>query len=268
MIPFPGRAALVSEAQRALGLLVDGKDGRMTWHALGTRFLPTGHPAMRGITPTPGPRDFLGRSGIVAAIQSACGADVDGRDGSQTWSAIMEGLIPLHAAPKSTIPLGDTFIERTRGRSPNRNPGTNECKGIVFHHAAGHFEGTISWCLKSRTFAAYHCLIDTDGTRAILGHDTDRLHHAGRSSFKGRASCNNFMLGIAFIGNTNTGAMRPNRNLTDKELASAKEWVMAKMRAYHIPKDWITHHRLVSPGRKDDLSLAAWKQVRESLDLP
>lgn len=269
MIDFPKRRALIREAQRAMGIHPpDGIDGRRTWHALGTRFLPYGHPAMRHIHPVAGPLLFDGRTGLVAAVQAALGADVDGKDGPQTWAAIMQRLAPIPAMPTAYRPIGAGYPERLRGRSPNRNPGTNECAGIVFHHAAGYFEGTVSWCLKPGTNAAYHCLISETGERAILALDIDRAHHAGKSTWKGRAGCNGFMLSIAFCGNTNTGAMRKAKQLNPHELASAAEWVREKQRLHGIPDSEITHHRVVSPGRKDDLSLAAWAQVCEALSLP
>ncbi len=267
MIAFPKRRDLVVQVQTILGLTADGIDGMQTWHALGTLFLPAGHPAMRGIEPRASPQKFNGRAGLVAAIQQATKTDVDGRDGPQTWSAVVERLASLPARNPILVTPTDSYPEAVRGRSPNRNAGVNTCEGIVFHHAAGYFEGTISWCLQAGTQAGYHCLINTDGTRAILALDTDRCHHAGQSSWKGRASCNHFMLGLSFIGNTNTGAMRPSKDLTADELASAREWVRVKMNAHKIAKENITHHRVVSPGRKDDLSPAAWDQVRKALDL-
>jgi hypothetical protein len=260
MIRFPQRAALIQQAQGILALKQDGKDGQTTWHALATRFLPSGHPIFNRIGAAPSGHDFPSRESVVAAVQSAVGADVDGDDGAQTWSAIMESLAPSPARHPVRKPIHG-YPETVRGRSPNRNAGKNLCKGIVLHHAAGYFEGTIDWCLREKTHAAYHCLISEDGTRAILGHDTDRLHHAGASSFKGLKSCNNFMLGIAFVGNTNTGAMRRSKDLSMQEIASAVEWIDLKMQLHGISRDWITHHRVISPGRKDDLSLDAWADV-------
>lgn len=264
MIQFPGRKILVSEAQRALGLLTDGVDGRNVWFTLGTRLLPPGHVATKALSSAPSRPLFQGRRKLVSAIQKKIGVPATGKDDASTWSAILEVLQPTL---KSSDKMGGSFTQTVRGRSPNRNSGTNECKGIVFHHASGYFEGTARWCLKPKTYAAYHCLINSDGTRAILGFDSDRLHHAGVSSFKGRSRCNNFMLGVAFVGDTNTGAMRASRHLTADELASAKEWVASKMSTHGITKDWITHHRVVSPNRKDDLSISAWGQVMEALRL-
>jgi N-acetyl-anhydromuramyl-L-alanine amidase AmpD len=209
---------------------------------------------------------FPDRTRLIRETQRALGLLDDGIDGRATWGAIHRRLVTTPAATTPAAPAASTrYSETVRGRSPNRNPGINECRGIVFHHAAGWFEGTIDWCLRPGTNAAYHCLIAPDGTRAILGLDTDRLHHAGASSWKGRGGCNAFTLGCSFTGDTNTGAMRPHAHLTQDELASAAEWVAAKMRLHRIQLDDITHHRVVSPGRKDDLSPAAWDQLRDRL---
>jgi N-acetyl-anhydromuramyl-L-alanine amidase AmpD len=199
---------------------------------------------------------FPERDRLIRETQAALGLNVDGKDGRNTWNAIHHRIVQ---------PAASKYTETVRGRSPNRGVGTNECKGIVFHHAAGWFDGTISWCMKPGTNAAYHCLIAPDGTRAILGHDADRLHHAGQSTWQGRAGCNAFMLGVSFTGNTNNGLMRPSASLTHDELESAAEWVAGKMRLHGITLDQITHHRVISPGRKDDLSLAAWSQVLRRL---
>jgi hypothetical protein len=269
MIQFSQRNALIREAQTILGLKPDGIDGQLTWHALGTRFLPPNHPAMRQLLPTPARMPRPARIAVVAAVQAALGASVDGDDGPETWGAIMEGLAPLPVVQKSPHAVEAGYSEVIRGRSPNRNAGTNECKMIIVHHCAGTFEGTISWCLRPKTYAAYHCLVGQDGSRAILGRDTDRLHHAGRSSWRGRSGCNAFALGISVTGNTVTGARRPHRELTSDELRSTCEWITAKQKLYGIPNSEITTHWQVSPGRKDDISKApAWEQIRAVLGLP
>jgi hypothetical protein len=265
MILFPKRRELVAQVQTALGLKPDGIDGRLTWRAIGERLLTVDHPALKPLEAQVSSSAFNGRIGIVAAAQAQLRISVDGRDGSETWAALAEAFIGKPKLPPAAPHLGKKYPEKVYGRSPNRNAGANECKGIVIHHAAGWFDGTISWCLQADTHAGYHCLVAPDGQRAILGRDEDRLHHAGKSSWRGRQSCNSFMLGIAFTGNTNTGAMRPQRNLTAAEIESAVEWIREKQKLYNIPLSEITHHRVISPGRKDDLSLDAWDQMIAAL---
>lgn len=264
MIHFPGRRELVREAQQILGIPADGIDGPQTWRSLilataGQKAADTILPPRTGPLST-----FVGRTQAVRAVQHAIGVTVDGADGPQTWSGIMQRLRPLPPTP-AIPPAGGSFPETIRGRSPNRNAGQNERLGIVLHHAAGTFEGTIDWCLRAGTNAAYHCLIAPDGRRATLGEDFDRLHHAGKSVWRGRSGCNAFMLGLAFTGDTNTGIHRPQKDLLQAEILSAVEWIRSKMALHNIPVSEITHHRVVSPGRKDDLSPAAWAQMQRAL---
>lgn len=259
---FPRRSDLIKGNQSILGVTPDGLDGSATWYRIGERILSSNHPSMKGIKPSTSGRVFIGRTALVSAVQARLKLTVDGDDGSETWASISEFLAPNNQ-PSPTPARPGKFRETVRGRSPNRNQGRNDCKGIVFHHACGYFEGTIEWCMKPGTFAGYHCLIAEDGTRAILGLDSDRLHHAGTSSWRGRSLCNHFMLGIAFVGDTNTGAMRKTKDLNPAEIASALEWVREKMRLHSIAPADLTTHRAVSPGRKDDISLAAFEQLKK-----
>jgi hypothetical protein len=264
MIPFPKRRLLVAQAQTILDLLPDGLDGPVTWRTLVARFLgPRAADALR--IPARGTVYFQGRTNTVSAVQRKLGVTVDGLDGTETWSAILSDLAPLPTQPV-TPPASDArYPETVRGRTPNRNAGVNTCEGVVVHHCAGTFEGTISWCLKNGTNATYHCVVGFDGRRAILAKDTDRAHHAGRSAFRGRPSCNNFMLGIAVNGNTNNGARRPHPHLTSDEILSVVEWIRAKQAIHKFPDSAITTHRAISPGRKDDVSIEAWAQLTAAL---
>lgn len=263
MIQFSQRKSLIRQIQGFLGITQDGIDGGQTWSAIIRSIVGQNAVDAIRIPPHSGVY-FIGRSNAVAAAQRKLGITVDGRDGAQTWAAISEYLRPKPIQLPAHPPEGK-YPESVRGRSPNRNAGLNECKGIVIHHAAGYFEGTIDWCLKPKTHAAYHCLVAEDGTRAILGKDTDQLHHAGESTWKGRKGCNAFMLGIAFCGDTNTGAMRKSARLSPQEVESACEWIRAKMERYGLKKADITYHRVVSPGRKDDTSREAYEQIMNAL---
>lgn len=263
---FPKKRELVKQVQRHLAIDPDGVDGKGTWYRISMVILGESHLALRGMNPAPSGVSFIGRSGLVKAVQRKLGITVDGEDGSETWSAICEFFFPAQNIIPSPADAGD-FAQLEKGRSPNRNKGRNECLGIVVHHACGYFNGTIDWCMKPGTNAAYHCLVAEDGTRAILGRDEDCCHHAGKSKFLGRTSCNYFTLGIAFCGDTNTGAMRKTKELSSVELESAVEWIRTKMALHNIPLSSVTTHRVISPGRKDDLSPAAWIQVQQSLGM-
>jgi len=264
MIKFPKRAELVKQLQGRFGLLQDGLDGSKTWGAI-TNDILGGKAASALGFPLRGGVRFLGRTQTVSAVQRKLQVGVDGRDGAETWGALMAHYFPIPTKEFPT-PVTEKYPEVVRGRTPNRNAGTNDKLGIVVHHCAGSHEGTVSWCLQSGTFAAYHCTVRFDGSRSILALDDDRCHHAGKSTWRGRSLCNHFMLAISVNGNTNTGARRPHAHLTEDEVASVVEWIRAKQALYNIPDSEITHHRVVSPGRKDDLSLQAWRQIQDGLN--
>jgi len=78
--------------------------------------------------------------------------------------------------------------------------------------------------------------------------------HAGASRFLGRDRCNDFLLGVAFAGDTYSAP------LTEAQIDSALEWLDARW----VPLGWslgrITDHRQASPGRKDDLNPVEWER--------
>jgi AmpD protein len=106
---------------------------------------------------------------------------------------------------------------------------------------------------------SYHALIDRDGTRCTLVPDGQIAWHAGASSFLGRTRCNDFLLGLAFAGDTNAAP------LTEAQLASALEWLGVRWTRYGWTPDRMTDHRQVSPGRKDDLAPAEWTRLHTAI---
>jgi len=143
--------------------------------------------------------------------------------------------------------------------SPNRDPKAHERLGALFHHSSMGFAETIERmeCPESRV--SYHCLVDRDGTRCTLVPDAQVAWHAGASRFLGRERCNDFLLGIAFAGNT---YLEP---LTGPQVASALEWLDARWAPLGWGMDRITDHRQASPGRKDDLNPVEWDRLAASI---
>jgi N-acetyl-anhydromuramyl-L-alanine amidase AmpD len=131
--------------------------------------------------------------------------------------------------------------------------------GIILHHTAGGYSGSVSWCLNAKAKVSYHCIVNTNGERTILVPDNVRAWHAGVSSFKGKPNCNNFLLGIAVSGNTNE------RELTDQETESVAEWCIRKMKSYNFGLDMITTHRAISPNRKNDVDQRAEKRIKDKI---
>jgi AmpD protein len=143
-------------------------------------------------------------------------------------------------------------------QSPNTS-GKLVPKGIILHHSGGSYNGSISWILNSSSKVSYHCLVNTNGERTILAKDDQRAWHSGVSKFKGKSSCNTFMLGISVTGDTNL------RELTFNEIDSVAQWCISKMKHYKFDLDMITTHREVSPGRKNDVDVRAEMAIKNRI---
>jgi len=151
------------------------------------------------------------------------------------------------------------FPEITR-LSPNRDSvPPHEGLGVLFHHSVSSFDETVALMLRPASKVSYHCLIGLDGTRCTLVPDRQIAWHAGASTFLGRSRCNDFLLGVAFAGDTNLAP------LTDAQVASALEWLDRRWTKQAWTTDRMTDHRQVSPGRKDDLHPAEWARLHAAI---
>lgn len=142
-------------------------------------------------------------------------------------------------------------------RSPNFSRGrVIDPTGIIFHHTAGRFAGSLDWVTRKESGVSYHYMIDMNGDIYEIVDPTRRAWHAGVSLFNGRNDCNSFMIGIAFGGNTNQ------RDLTMNEHESARNLVRYLQGIFPaITPDRVTDHRSVSPGRKDDLKKSEFERL-------
>jgi len=145
-------------------------------------------------------------------------------------------------------------IRQTQNWKGNIKP-----QGIILHHTAGSYLGSVSWCLDPKSKVSYHCIVDLNGNYTTIAKDNQRAWHAGKSSFNGRKDCNSFMLGIAVSGDTN------NRRLTEFEIETVSKWCLSKMKLYGFGLDKVTTHREVSPGRKTDVSIEAETQIKNKI---
>jgi AmpD protein len=143
--------------------------------------------------------------------------------------------------------------------SPNRSAAVQERLGVVFHHSQRSFPDTIDLMVSPVSRVSYHLLIDADGTRCTLVPETQVAWHAGISTFLGRPHCNDFMLGVAFAGDSYA------RPLTDAQLGSALEWLGPRWGPLGWSLDRMTDHRQVAPGRKDDLNPVEWDRLAAAL---
>ena len=155
--------------------------------------------------------------------------------------------------------MSSLFPEITR-LSPNCDGSVpHEQLGVVFHHTVISFDETIALMSDPARKVSYHCVIAPDGTRCTLVPDEKVAWHAGVSSFRDRTGCNAFLLGLSFAGDTYAAP------LTDAQLVSALEWLAPRWRQHHWTLDWMTDHRQVAPGRKDDLNPVEWARLVAAL---
>ena len=144
-----------------------------------------------------------------------------------------------------------------RRPSPNFSAApAHERLGVCFHHSVMDFAATVAHMERPESRVSYHVLIAPDGARARLVDDEHVAWHAGVSVFQGRSACNDFLLGVAFAGDTYAAP------LTDAQLASALDWLEPRWGPRGWTLDWMTDHRQIAPGRKDDLAPAEWARLR------
>jgi AmpD protein len=144
--------------------------------------------------------------------------------------------------------------------SPNRDTAPrHEGLGVLFHHSEIGFEETIAHMLRPESRVSYHCLIAADGSRCTLAADEHVAWHAGVSRFLGRDRCNEFLLGVAFAGDTYRAP------LTDPQMASALDWLALRWARRGWSLDRMTDHRQVAPGRKRDLNPPEWDRLRAAI---
>lgn len=144
--------------------------------------------------------------------------------------------------------------------SPNRDTApAHERLGALVHHSILSFDTTIARMLDPASEVSYHCLIAPDGTRCTMVADEHIAWHAGASTFLGRPRCNDFLLGLAFAGDTYAAP------LTDAQIASALEWLAPRWARHAWTIHRLVDHRQVSPGRKDDLNPTEWERFRTAV---
>lgn len=152
-----------------------------------------------------------------------------------------------------------TFPEITRSSPHFGTSPRHECAGVLFHHSVMSFDETLALMCGDDREVSYHCLIAPDGTRCTLVADQHIAWHAGASTFLGRSRCNDFLLGLAFAGDTYA------HPLTHAQVESALEWLASRWDVHRWKIDRMTDHRQVAPGRKDDLNPTEWARLHSAI---
>jgi N-acetyl-anhydromuramyl-L-alanine amidase AmpD len=130
--------------------------------------------------------------------------------------------------------------------SPNQNarPGVKPDL-IVLHGSEGTDAGDAAWLLNRDSKVSYHYLVQRTGAVLQFVQDAARAWHAGASSWKGRADCNNYSIGVAL-------SIRQGETPTGAQYASLARLLDILMRGHAIPMNRVVGHYHVSPGRKTD----------------
>ncbi len=108
-----------------------------------------------------------------------------------------------------------------------------------------------------------HLLIRRDGGLVQFVPFTERAWHAGESSFRGRAQCNDFSIGIELEGEDRIA-------YDDRQYDVLSAVVQAACCAYpHISARQLVGHCDVAPGRKGDPGPAFdWLRLYDALEKP
>ncbi len=156
------------------------------------------------------------------------------------------------ASASSPDPHMDSLVSTTVGKRQKQYrvvtyPSTNyeqkkrnSVEGVVLHHTAvATVEETIDVLNNSPRGVGAHVVIDYDGTRYIMCAADIITYHAGPSALHGRESCNQFCVGVEFVGNTLS------KPLTDDQILSGIEYLKPIIAKYHIPMENIVTHEMV-----------------------
>jgi N-acetylmuramoyl-L-alanine amidase len=157
---------------------------------------------------------------------------------------------PSASKPNSVTepkPEKKTYRE-TKVTTPNKSRKPIKPQAIVLHHSGGTYAGGVSWIKNPASKVSYHCLIARDGRRTVFGNDTDRMWHAGVSSYKGKKDANSWSIGVSFEGDSYK------EPLSDDMIESAIEYIKPRMEKWGIGLDMMLDHRIISSPRKNDLN--------------
>lgn len=131
--------------------------------------------------------------------------------------------------------------------SPNHGSRPVESPSlVVIHGTAGTDVGDLSWLTKRESQVSYHYLIQRPGTVYRLVDESRRAWHAGKSTWRGRADCNDYSVGIGFSNRGN------GESYTDAQYDAGGRLLRQVLNRWSLDFDAVVGHFHVSPGRKTD----------------
>ena len=139
------------------------------------------------------------------------------------------------------------------------------CGTDGIHYVKALFTNRLDWdahpyfqTIKGAQVSA-HLFIERDGTITQLVNFNERAWHAGRSSYLGRAECNDYSIGIELEGSD----FVPFSAAQYEALAKA---IVAIYDAYPKTRRHLTGHSDIAPGRKTDPGdYFEWTKLREMI---
>ena len=137
------------------------------------------------------------------------------------------------------------------------------CGADGIHYVKALFTNQLDWdahpyfqTIKGAEVSA-HLFIERDGTMTQFVNFNERAWHAGRSSYLGRAECNDYSIGIELEGSD----FVPFSAAQYEALANA---IVAIYDAYPKTRRHLTGHSDIAPGRKTDPGdCFEWTKLRE-----
>ena len=167
---------------------------------------------------------------------------------SKTGPAPVSPSLPSVSTTVSTSAASTPIYDERRLSTPNKSKRTIIPTMLVLHHTSGSYNGSVSWCMNPQSKVSYHCIIARDGKRTIRADDTARCWHAGISSWQGVPDCNSYSIGVAWEGNTY------DYPLGEAAMESALQYIVPRLKKWHIPLDRVVTHQQIAPTRKNDIS--------------
>ena len=137
------------------------------------------------------------------------------------------------------------------------------CGADGIHYVKALFTNQLDWdahpyfqTIKGAEVSA-HLFIERDGTMTQFVNFNERAWHAGRSSYLGRAECNDYSIGIELEGSD----FVPFSAAQYEALAEA---IIAIYDAYPKTRRHLTGHSDIAPGRKTDPGdYFEWTKLRQ-----